>query len=88
MCRVGGNILAMARAILWGALLMLEIMGRSGVSGLWILGRPYNVGIVGWCSMRDIQVFIYACTKMLNYLICIYSSIIHLANVYIQIMKC
>ena len=23
----------------------------------WILGRPYNVGIVGWCSMRGVQIF-------------------------------
>ena len=32
-------------------------MGCREVSGLWILGRPYNVGIVGWCLMSDIQVF-------------------------------
>ena len=29
-----------------GALPMLEIMGCRGVFGLWILGKPYNVGIV------------------------------------------
>ena len=52
----GVNILAMVRAILWVVLLMLELMGNRGISGLWILGRPNNVGIVGWCSMSDVQV--------------------------------
>ena len=53
----GVNTLAMARPILLSALPMLEKMGRRGVAGLWILGRLYNVGIVGYCSMRDVQVF-------------------------------
>ena len=47
----GINILAIAWAILWIAPLMLEIIG------LWILGRPYNVGIVKWCLMRGVQFF-------------------------------
>ena len=36
---------------------MLKIVCHRGMSGLWILGRPNNVQIVGWCSMRDVQVF-------------------------------
>ena len=50
----------MARAILWMALPMLEIMGCIGrVFGLWILGEPYNVGIVRRCSIREVQVFFH-----------------------------
>ena len=54
----GVNVLAMVQGILWVALPMLEIMGCSRASGLWILGKPYN-GIVRWCLMSDVQVFGY-----------------------------
>ena len=31
--------------------------GWLEVSGLWIFGRPYDVGIFGLLSMRNVQVF-------------------------------
>ena len=43
------NILTMVWAVLWVALLMLEIKGHNGLFGLWILGRLYNVGIIKKC---------------------------------------
>ena len=36
---------------------MLEVMGRREVLGWGIWGGPYNVWIIGWCSMSDIKVF-------------------------------
>ena len=49
----GVNILAMPQGILWVAQPMLEIIGRTEVFGSCILGEPYNVDIVGKCSMRE-----------------------------------
>ena len=43
----GGDILAKARAILCVAPPKLKIMGSKEVFGLGILGRPYDVGILG-----------------------------------------
>ena len=34
---------------------MAEVIGRMGTFGLWIFGRPYRVGILGWYSMRVSQ---------------------------------
>ena len=45
---------------------MLEIIGHKGLLGLWIWGRPYNVGVLGWCSMREIQFFLFLTIKKEN----------------------
>ena len=55
----GVSSFVMAWAILCVALPIPEMMGRSGVFSLCVLGRPYSVGIFGWCSMRDVQVLLF-----------------------------
>ena len=47
----GVRILAVALAILWEALPMPDMIGRSGTPGLWVLGNPYIWGRVGWYSI-------------------------------------
>ena len=45
----GDNNFARSLAILWGwGDPMPEIIGVRGMSGLWVLGRPYILGIMGW----------------------------------------
>ena len=51
----GVSILAIALAILWGVLFMLEIMGLIGIFCLCVFGRPYSLGIRGWYSMIVVQ---------------------------------
>ena len=44
----GVRMLAIALAILWGALPIPEMMGLSGLPGLCVFGNACSFGALGW----------------------------------------